>query len=165
MINMRIDTPLLTELIPPQQSFHSTELERYDRDRITARDEPPLKPLPLTANQAETLATREEEQTDTFVQEKFIVPIFQQPSERWSIEAFTFPSADINAPIRVADRQERRSSVLLVNNGATTSSIGPSQTSLVPFLLAGAALKLNSLAPVYANAAAGSMVVIEELTE
>jgi hypothetical protein len=162
MIRMRIDTPLLPELQTPVQAFHSTEIEERGQD---PRENPPLSPLPLSANQTETLATKPDEATDIFVQEKFIVPTAEQPSERWTIGLFLFPGADPQFPTRVADRQERRNSCLLVNTGATTISIGPSQSSLVPFLLAGAALKLDTLAPIFANSSGGSLIVIEELSE
>lgn len=166
MVNMRTDTPILPELIPPTQSFHSTELEKDAQD---PRENSPLSSLPLTTEQQEILATKSDEETDIFLQEKFVVPTTQEPSERWSIEQFNLPAAD-GLPVRVADRQERRIYALIINTtGGATISVGTTSANVVPLLTAvgiAAGLKLTTLAPIYAQASVTSTItVIQEFTE
>lgn len=162
---LRRDTPYVPEMIPPQQAFHSTELEPGKQDPRQAHGSH-LQALPLTTEQAETITEKEHEPTDIFTQEKFTVPVDIQPSERWDIYIVNFPSQDPNAPIRIADRQEKRVNVVVINTGTVTVSIGPSTSALIPFLTVGASLKLETLAAIYANAGAGGQVtVIQELEE
>ena len=166
MVNMRTDTPILPELIPPQQSFHSTELEEREQD---PREISPLSSLPLTTEQQDILAVKSDEETDIFKQEKWTVPVIQEPSERWSIEQFNLPAAD-GLPVRVADRQERRIYALIINTtGGATISVGTTSANVVPLLTTvgiAAGLKLTTLAPIYAQASVTSTIaVIQEFTE
>jgi len=162
---LRRDTPYVPELIPPQQAFHSTEIEPGKQDpRQTHGSQ--LQALPLTTEQASTITEKENEPTDIFIQEKFTVPVDIQPSERWDIYIVNFPSQDPNAAIRIADRQEKRVYLTIFNTGTVVISIGPTPSALIPFLAVGANLKLETLAAVFANASVGGQVtVIQELEE
>lgn len=163
IFTLRTDTPYLPELIPPQQAFHTTDIDPHQDPREVPAH---LQKLPLTTEQNETITEKEREPTDLFQAEKFVVKTNNQPSEHWDIFTYNLPGPDAPQAMRIADRQERRRSVLLVNVGTLTISIGPSAQNVTPFLLAGAALKLETMAAVYATSAIGGQItVIEELGE
>jgi hypothetical protein len=163
IFQLRTDTPIAPKLVPPQQAFHSTELDPHQDPREVPTH---LQILPLTTEQQETITEKEHEPTDIFLAEKFVVPVLNQPSEHWDIFTWVLPGPDAPQPMRIADRQARRKNVLLVNVGTVTISIGPTAQNVTPFLLVGAALKLETMAPIYATSAAGGLLtVIEELDD